>query len=63
MKIEFDFNRKKKHSILGENKLQVDIIKRKIEAKFNNSLFIQISNTFKRQKDHKLSSNQIDTIR
>ena len=29
--IEFDFNRKKKHSFIGDNMLQVDQIKRKIE--------------------------------
>ena len=40
IKIEFDFKRKKKHSFIADNKLQVDHIKRKIEAKFNKSLFI-----------------------
>ena len=39
IKIEFDFNRKKKHFLIADKKLQVDQIKRKIEAKFNNSLF------------------------
>ena len=39
-KIEPDFNRKKKHSFIADNKLQVDQIKRKIEANFNKSLFI-----------------------
>ena len=33
IKIEFDFNRKKKHSFIADNKLQVDQNKRKIEAK------------------------------
>ena len=33
-KIEFDFNRKKKHSFIADNKLQVDQRKRKIGAKF-----------------------------
>ena len=33
IKPEFDFNRKKKHSFIADNKLQVDQIKRKIEAK------------------------------
>ena len=36
--IEFDFNRNKKHSLIADNKLQVDQIKRKMEAKFNESL-------------------------
>ena len=40
VKIEFDFNKKKKHSFIADNKLQVDQIKRKIEAKSNKSLFI-----------------------
>ena len=31
--IEFDFNRKKKHSFIADNQLQVDQRKRKIEAK------------------------------
>ena len=31
---------KKKHSFFTYNKLQVDQIKRKIEAKFNKTLFI-----------------------
>ena len=37
--IEFDFNRKKKHSLIAGNKLQVDQIKRKMELNFNKSLF------------------------
>ena len=37
IKIQFVFNRKKKHSSIACNKLQ---IKRKIEAKFKKSLFI-----------------------
>ena len=40
IKNEYDFNRKKKHSFIAVVKLQVDLIKRKIEVKFNNSLFI-----------------------
>ena len=40
IKIEFDFNRKKNNSFIADNKLQVDQIKRKVEAKFNKSLFI-----------------------
>ena len=40
MKIEFDFNRKKKHSFIADNKLQVDHVKRKLEANFDKSLFI-----------------------
>ena len=38
--IKFDFNTKKKRSFIAVNKLQVDEIKRKIEAKFKKSLFI-----------------------
>ena len=41
MKIKIDFNRKKKHSFIADNKLQGDQIKRKIEAKINKSLFIK----------------------
>ena len=33
IKIEFNFNREKKHSFISDNKLQVDQRKRKIEAK------------------------------
>ena len=40
IKIEFDFDGKKKQSFIADNKLQVDQIKRNIEAKFNKSLFI-----------------------
>ena len=37
--IEFDFNKKNKFSFFAENKLQVDQIKRKVEAKSNKSFF------------------------
>ena len=37
--IEFDFRRNKKHSFIGQNKLQVDQIKRKIEATSSHYLF------------------------
>ena len=40
IKIEFGFNRKKKHSFIADNMPQVDQLKRKTEAKFNKSLFI-----------------------
>ena len=50
--IKFDFNRKKKQSFIADNKLQVDQIKRKIEANFNKP---------KSRIDHKLSCNQLDT--
>ena len=40
MKIAFDFNRKKKHSFIADNKQQFTKINRKIDAKFNKSLFI-----------------------
>ena len=56
IKIEFDFNRKRKHSSISYNRQQVGQIKKKIGAKFNKSLFILISNTLKSQNDHKLSS-------
>ena len=39
IKNKFDFNRKKKHFVIADNKLQVDQIKRTIEANFNKSLF------------------------
>ena len=38
--IKFHIKRKKKHSLIVDSKLQVDQIKRKIEAKFNMSLVI-----------------------
>ena len=61
VRIEISFNGKKKLSFIADNKLQVDQTKRKIEAKFNKSLFIKKSNTFKSHNDHKFSSNQLDT--
>ena len=35
IKTKFEFGRKKEHSLIDETKLQVDQIKRKMEAKFN----------------------------
>ena len=61
IKIKFYFNRRKQHFFIANNKLQVDQFKSKIEANFNKSLFIEKSNTFKSQNNHKLSSNQLDT--
>ena len=49
-----------KHSFIADNKLQVDQIKRKMETKINKSLFTKKPKTFKNQKDHKFSSNQLD---
>ena len=47
IKIEYEFIRKRKHSFIADTKLQVDQIKRKIEANFNKPLFIEKSNIFK----------------
>ena len=35
IKTKFEFSRKKEHSLIAETKLQVDQIKRKMEANFN----------------------------
>ena len=42
IKIEFEFNRNKKHSFIADNKLQVDQIKRTIELKFNKPFLFKI---------------------
>ena len=39
-KTKFKFSRKKEHSLVADTKLQVDQIKRKMEAKFNKLFFI-----------------------
>ena len=38
-KIEIDLSRKEKHSLIADTKLQVDQIKRKMEAKFKKPIF------------------------
>ena len=58
--IEFEFNRKKKQSFIADNKLQVDQIKSKIEAKFKKSLFISKSNTSKSQNKATISFQAIN---
>ena len=40
MNTEFEFSRKKEHSLIADTKLQVDQSKRKMEAKFNKPFFI-----------------------
>ena len=40
IKTKFVFSRKKEHSLNADTKLQVDQIKRKMEAKFNKPFFI-----------------------
>ena len=40
IKIEFDFNKMKKHSFIADNKLQVDKNKSKIKAKFEKSFIV-----------------------
>ena len=40
IKTHFEFSRKKEHSLIADTKLQVDQIKRKMEAKFNKPFFI-----------------------
>ena len=40
IKSKFEFNKKNDHSLIADTKLQVDQIKRKMEAKFNKPLFI-----------------------
>ena len=40
IKIEIEFSGKKKHSFIADIKLQVDQIKRTMEAKFNRPLLI-----------------------
>ena len=40
IKTKFEFSRKKDYSLIADTKLQVDQIKRKMEAKFNTPTFI-----------------------
>ena len=40
IKTNFEFSRKKEHSLIADTKLQADQIKRKMEAKFNKPFFI-----------------------
>ena len=37
---KFEFSRKKEHTLIADTKLQVDQIKRKMEANFNKPFFI-----------------------
>ena len=39
LKTKFEFSRKMEHSLIAETMLQVEKIKRKMEAKFNNPIF------------------------
>ena len=57
-----EFSRKKKHSFIADTKLQVDQIKRKVEAKFSKQLLIWKSNISKSQNDHRFSNDKLDTI-
>ena len=38
IKTKFEFSRKKEHSLIADTKLQLDQLKRKLEAKFNKKL-------------------------
>ena len=40
IKTIFEFSRKKEHSLIADTKLQVDQLKRKLEASFKKPLFI-----------------------
>ena len=60
--MEFEFSKKRKHSLIADTKLKIDQIKRKIEANLNKPLFDQKAIIFKNQNDHKLSGNQLDII-
>ena len=40
IKNNFEINREKENSLIADTKLQVDQIKRKMEAKFNQTFFI-----------------------
>ena len=62
IKKEFVSSRKKKHSFIADTKLQADQIKTKLEAKFNNPLFILKKYIFKSQNDNRLLSNKLDKI-
>ena len=55
-------SRKKEHSLIADTKLQVDQLKRKIEAKFKKRFFKKKNKCVESQNDHKLSSNQLDKI-
>ena len=46
-KTKFEFCRKKEHSLIAYTKLQVDQLKRKMEAKFNKPFFFKKSNILK----------------
>ena len=61
IKTDFEFSRKKKHSLIADTEPQVDQSKTKIEAKFNKPFFLNIK-YFKSQNDHNLSSNQLDKL-
>ena len=66
IKTECELSRKKKDSLNADTKLQVDKIKRKMEAKFNKPFLSNFLNNkikfFKSQNDHKLSSNQLNKL-
>ena len=51
-----------KNSFFADTKLQIDLIKEKIELNFNKPLFILKLNLFKSQNDHKLSGIKQDAI-
>ena len=38
-KVQFEIIRKKEHALIAYTKLQVDLFKRKMEAKFNKPIF------------------------
>ena len=40
MKTHFEFSKKEEHSFITDTKLQIDQIKRKMEAKFNKPFFL-----------------------
>ena len=42
LKTKFEFNRKKEHTLIADNKLKNDQIKRKMEEKFNKPFTNQI---------------------
>ena len=51
-----------KHSFFADTKLQVDQIKKKLEAQFNKQLFTKKLNFFKSENDHNLSSIKLDAF-
>ena len=61
IKTKFEFSRKKEHALIAGTKLQVEQIKRKIEAKFNKPFFLKIK-YFISQNDHKFSRKQLDKL-